>query len=805
MPPDGASSISAILGPTNTGKTHRAVERMLEHQTGMIGLPLRLLAREVYDRVTTRVGEREVALVTGEEKRIPARPRYWVCTVEAMPLEREVDFVAVDEIQLASHPERGHVFTDRLLHARGARETWFLGSETARLLVERLAPAARFKSHPRLSRLTSAGRSSLQSLPARSAVVAFSATRVYEIAARLREHKGGAAVVLGALSPRARNAQVALYQAGEVDYVVATDAIGMGLNLDVHHVAFADSKKFDGRETRPLEPAELAQIAGRAGRYLTHGTFGTLSPLEPLPETTVRAIESHRFATQTSAWWRSSDLDYSSVETLIASLRQRPKAGHLKLIERADDQAALTALARLSSVRARASTKDAIELLWSVCRVPDFRGLLLDAHVELLSEVFLQLTSRDERLETAWLESHVKRFSNLEGDIDTLLMRMAGIRTFTYMAHQKAWMPDPELWQERTKTTEDALSDALHRQLVARFVNGNRAVTRSVRPRSGAPRAHAEPDAGGAAESPFAKLAALRTLLFKNDTEHRGTTPEGEEAWLEAIIDAEHGRFRMDDRGKIYDGAAPIGRLNRGKDWLCPEVTITLADLGSGARSRVQRRLVAWTRDLVADMLAPLRHESLEALSPVARGLVYQLERSLGTVTGAPARVAASTLTRLDRRLLHRTGLLISRTVSYLPGLLSRDAVVNRVALWRAFHGSAPDVPATASFAVRPGVDHTACNAVGYPVLGSRAVRADIVARLSSLLGDEQRRSVEPFPVPASIAEWVECTPAELPPLLRALGYRSTGGDRFVRAGRRRKRRPERAASSADRDPPATP
>jgi ATP-dependent RNA helicase SUPV3L1/SUV3 len=465
-------------------------------------------------------------------------------------------------------------------------------------------------------------------------------------------------------------------------------------------------------------------------------------------------------------------------------------------MERADDQAALTALARVPEVSERASTKDAIELLWSVCCVPDFRGLLLDAHIELLSEVFLQLTGPRERLDAEWLESHVKRFSDLQGDIDTLLMRMAAIRTFTYMAHQKAWVPDAELWQERTKASEDALSDALHRLLVARFVNGNRSVTRSVRPRSAAPRAHAEPENGGGIESPFAKLAGLRDLLARRDTGRGDPIPAGEEAWLEALIDAAHGRFRMDDRGKIYDGAVPIGRLNKGKDWLCPEVTITLDDVGSGARSRVQRRLVAWTRDLVADMLAPLRHESLEALSPAARGLVYQLERSLGTATGASARAAASTLTRQDRRLLHRTGLRISRPVAYLPALLSRDAVVNRVALWRAFHGSAPDVPASASFVIGPGVDHAACTAVGYPVLGPRAVRADVVARLAAILRDEQGRSAEPFILPTSVADCVECSSKELPAVLRALGYRSAGGERFVRAGRRRKRRAERAVIS---------
>ncbi len=795
MPPDGASSITAILGPTNTGKTHRALERMLEHQTGMIGLPLRLLAREVYDRLTTRVGERDVALVTGEEKRVPQRPRYWVCTVEAMPLDREVDFLAVDEVQLAAHPERGHVFTDRLLHARGARETWFLGSDTVRSLVERLVPAARFRNHPRLSRLSAAGRTSLSALPPRSAVVAFSATRVYELAARLREHKGGAAVVLGALSPRARNAQVALYQAGEVDYVVATDAIGMGLNLDVLHVAFADLQKFDGRETRPLEPAELAQIAGRAGRYLTHGTFGTLSPLDALPETTVRAIETHRFPRVTSAWWRNGELDYSSVESLVESLRRGPRAGCLRLVHAAEDQAALSALTRVPEVRQRATNEHSVKLLWDVCRVPDFRGLLLDAHVTLLSEVFLKLTGPGALLDADWLDARVKRVATMAHDIESLLMRMAAIRTFTYIANQRGWVADAEHWQERTRKIEDDLSDALHQQLVARFVDRSRPHGRGARarPRGGAPRV--EPEAESSTSSPFAKLAAIRDAMSARGVFDGDVASDPGAAWVDGLADAAHARFHLDEQGRIYDGDVALARLSRGKDWLFPEVTITLADLGSGARSRVQRRLVAWTRDLVSEMLAPLRHESLEGLSPGARGLVYQLERSLGTVMSASARALVAALNRHDRRLLQRTGVRVGRTVSYLPELLSRAAVTNRVALWRAFHGSAPEVRPGASFVIPPGVDRDACASVGYPALGPRAVRADVVAKVASLLREEQRQNDAPFALPSGIADWLECSPGELPAVVRALGYRSAGADRFVRGGRRRRRRSDRHAA----------
>jgi len=336
----------------------------------MIGLPLRLLAREVYDRVTARVGEGAVALVTGEEKRLPPRPRYWVCTVEAMPIEREVDFIAIDEVQLCGHRERGHVFTDRLLHGRGRQETWFLGADTIRPILERLVPTTVIDRRPRLSRLLGAGALPLRGLPPRTAVVAFSAGAVYRLAERLRVRRGGAAVVLGALSPRARNAQVALYQAGEVDYLVATDAIGMGLNMDVDCVAFAELCKFDGRQTRELDEAELAQIAGRAGRHHNDGRFATLAPLPPLPAAVSHAIEDHRFPVQRRILWRSRDLDTSSVDALVASLRQRPFAACLELQDGAEDTRALLRLAQDREVMARTRDAESVGLLWEVCQIP---------------------------------------------------------------------------------------------------------------------------------------------------------------------------------------------------------------------------------------------------------------------------------------------------------------------------------------------------------------------------------------------------------------------------------------------------
>ncbi|HVY45426.1 MAG TPA: helicase-related protein, partial [Minicystis sp.] len=578
--PDG-SSITAILGPTNTGKTHRAIERMLEHESGIIGLPLRLLAREVYDRVTARVGERRVALVTGEEKRVPRGAAYFVCTVEAMPVEREVDFVAVDEVQLAAHPQRGHVFTDRLLRARGRKETFFLGSETVRGVLAELVPTARIATHPRLSRLASAGAAKLSRVPPRSAVVAFSMAEVVELGERLRALRGGAAVVLGALSPRTRNAQVAMFEAGEVDYLVATDAIGMGLNLDVKHVAFASLRKFDGREARALEPAELGQIAGRAGRHLADGTFGTILPVSLGPDVVAR-LEAHRFDPVRRVRYRSADLDFASVEALIGSLRAPPRRSCLRLDLAGEDLAALAHLARDPEVRARARGPDGVRVLWDVCRVPDFRKLLFESHAALLREIFLALAGTGS-LDDARVAEAVAAIDDVEGDLSTLLDRIASIRTWTYVANQGAWVNDAAAWQARTRAVEDRLSDALHDRLVQRFVEKQGTGARARGPaRRALPRT--APDQGFAPgppvdkDHPFARLASMRLPAAGPRA-----AAAGDARLAEAIVTAPHEAFDVDARGAIMwrpaAGGAPerVGRLVRGASLLLPDVRVETA------------------------------------------------------------------------------------------------------------------------------------------------------------------------------------------------------------------------------------
>src|ERR1700678_2181611 len=462
--------VTAVLGPTNTGKTHLAIERMLAHSSGLIGLPLRLLAREVYNKVSERVGADSVALITGEEKIKPANPRFWVSTGEAMPRDLDVAFVAVDEVQLGADLDRGRAYTDRMLICRGSEETLVLGAATVRPMVEKLLPGANILSRPRLSQLTYAGEKKITRLPRRTAIVAFSTDEVYAIAELIRRQRGGAAVVLGALSPRTRNAQVALYQAGEVDYLVATDAIGMGLNLDVDHISFASDRKFDGYQFRKLNPAELAQIAGRAGRAMRDGTFGTTGRCPPFTTELAQVLESHTFEPVKIVQWRNTDLDFSSIGALQATLATVPTEATMTRAPVAEDVLVLDHAARDDEVRSVTGTQTDVERLWEVCQVPDYRKIAPATHAELAVTLYSHL-QRKGALPTDWFAQQVAQADRDDGDIDTLSNRIAHIRTWTFVANRRDWLSDPEHWQGVTRGIEDKLSDALHERLTERFVD----------------------------------------------------------------------------------------------------------------------------------------------------------------------------------------------------------------------------------------------------------------------------------------------------------------------------------------------
>ena len=637
--------VAAILGPTNTGKTHFAIERMLAHRTGMIGLPLRLLAREVYDKIVRIKGASAVALVTGEEKIVPAEARYFVCTVEAMPLDLKSSFLAIDEIQLCGDPERGHVFTDRLLNARGEDETLFLGAETMRPMIRRFVPEAEFITRPRFSDLAYAGQKKLTRLPRRSAIVAFSAEDVYGIAELVRRQRGGAAVVLGALSPRTRNAQVALYQSGEVDFLVATDAIGMGLNMDVDHVAFAALDKFDGMGVRPLRADEAGQIAGRAGRHMNDGTFGVTGDCEPLDEDMVTRVESHRYEPVRLLQFRNSKLDFFSPERLLQSLDGAPPLPGLVKARPSMDYAALRVLSAQDEIHALARAPAAVRRLWDVCQIPDFRKLSLDDHVRLVSQIYRHLMSDAGVIPEDWFARQIARVDETEGDVATLSGRLAQIRTWTYAAHRPGWLEDQSHWQDQTRAIEDRLSDALHERLTQRFIDRRTAVLmRRLREEDALDLLLDDSGAVSIGGEFVGKLAGFR---FEADPEAEGVhgrtlraaTVKGLEGEFVArarrLGEADSKAIHLSEHGQLWWDGAVVGKLVPGPHALEPHVAL-LADehLRSETRERLQARLDRFVSELIGERLEPLlalrraadaKPESREALPAIARGLAYQL------------------------------------------------------------------------------------------------------------------------------------------------------------------------------------
>ena len=707
-----SSILVAELGPTNTGKTWRAIERMLEHDSGMMGFPLRLLAREVYDRITARVGEARVALVTGEEKRVPAHPSYWVCTVEAMPLDQPVDFIAIDEIQLCAHRERGHVFTERLLFARGRKETWFLGAEAMSAPLRQLLPGITFRHSERLSQLRHFGSKSLKGLPARSAVVAFSTERVYELAQALRELRGGVAVVLGALSPRTRNAQVAMYQAGEVQYLVATDAIGMGLNLDLDRVAFASLSKFDGFEQRDLTVDEVGQIAGRAGRHVRDGEFGTINTAPALSPRVVSAIEHHRFPPVQRLVWRSVEHNFASPQALLDSLSLPPVHPLFARVERADDFDALKALSQDADVLSLTTSPERVALLWDVCRIPDFRKGLLGEHVRIVKDVFLQLARGEGRLEEDWLQRRVAPLDDLKGDLHTLTARLEAIRTWTYISHRPAWVRRATHWKERTRAIEDALGDALHQRLVERFVHRASQTTRRRRGPSPAP-----------VSGPFARLSQLVEQGPSDDD------------FVQRVTDAPADALQVDALGRISFEGEALGRLVRGADRLTPGVALIDGDTWNGGqRARIERRLLACARDVVADAMGgfPAQALSSQTHAPALRALAWRFARGLGVVRlDADARDQMRLLDAASHRQLDAAGvrqgtrwLIVERAVA--TPALERRALLTEVAGGQVRPDGVPSA-STATWDVMKGHD---AEAYGYEWVGPLCVRIDALETL---------------------------------------------------------------------------
>jgi ATP-dependent RNA helicase SUPV3L1/SUV3 len=800
------AGVTAVLGPTNTGKTHLAIERMLAHSSGMIGLPLRLLAREVYNKVVDRVGADAVALITGEEKIKPPNPRFWVATVEAMPRDLDVAFLAIDEVQLGADFVRGHVFTDRMLNMRAREETLVLGAATVRPMVEKLLPGAHIVSRPRLSTLTYAGEKKLTRLPPRSAIVAFSAEEVYAIAELIRRQRGGAAVVLGALSPRTRNAQVSLYQSGDVDYLVATDAIGMGLNLDVDHVAFAADRKFDGYQFRKLNPAELAQIAGRAGRATRDGTFGTTGRCDPFEPELVQALESHVFEPIRLLQWRNSDLDFASIGALQASLSASPSEPGLTRAPTAEDILVLEHAARDEDVRAMAIKPLAVERLWDACQVPDYRKIAPATHAELAVTLYGFLM-REGNIPADWFSQQVAQADRTDGDIDTLSNRIAHVRTWTYVANRPDWLADPEHWQGVTRAVEDKLSDALHERLAERFVDRRTSVLmRRLRENT-----MLETEIGKTGEVTVEGhvIGRLDGFMFAPDASGAGSDAKalnaaaqkalaGEiEARATKLSQASNDQITLVNDGALRWSGDVVGKLTAGDDVLRPRVRIVADEHLTGpAKELVQTRLDLWLKTHIEKVLAPLFSlTAADDVTGMARGIAFQMVESLGVLERQKVAEEVKGLDQPSRATLRKYGVRFGAYHIYLPILLKPAPRSLATQLWALKHES-PEAKGVAellhlaasgrtSIPVDKETPKPLYRTAGYRICGERAVRVDILERLADLIRPILSwREASPGPKPEGVFDGRRFTVTgamtsltgasgeDFASILRSLGYR---------------------------------
>lgn len=747
--------VTAVLGPTNTGKTHYAIERMVAHESGVIGLPLRLLAREVYQRVADKVGTANVSLVTGEEKITPAGARFAVCTVEAMPRETRAAFVAIDEVQLAADLERGHVFTDRILHLRGRQETLLLGAATMRGILEALLPGLVVAHRPRLSQLVYSGSKKITRLPRRSAIVAFSADEVYAIAELVRRQRGGAAVVMGALSPRTRNAQVALYQAGDVDYLVATDAIGMGLNLDVDHVAFAQDRKFDGYQFRPLNPAELAQIAGRAGRHINDGTFGVTARTDPFDDEIVERIESHVFDPVKVLQWRTTAIDFSSLAALRRSLDEPPPIVGLTRALPAVDQQALDHLARFPEIGKLADRPARVEKLWEACALPDYRRIAPAQHAELIATIYADLIRRGT-VDEDFLAEQVRRADRTDGELDTLSGRIAQIRTWTYVSHRPGWLADPTHWQEKTREIEDRLSDALHERLTKRFVDRRTSVLMK-RLRENA-MLEAEISVDGDVYVEGHHVGQLAGFRFVPDQSAEGSDAKAVLAAAQKALALEYearaarlhasgnSDFAFGSDGTIRWLGDPVAKLAADDSVMRPRVILLADELLSGAaRDFAAARIERFVNHHIATVLKPLddlsRAEDLEGL---AKGLAFRLVENLGVLFRREVTDEVKALDQSARGSLRRYGVRFGAYHIFVPALL-KPAPAELITLLWALKNDALDktgygdliamlAAGRTSIVADPAFERNFYKLAGFRYLGKRAVRIDILERLSDLI-----------------------------------------------------------------------
>jgi len=782
------NKVTAVLGPTNTGKTFLAIETLLSFESGMIGFPLRLLAREVYDKVINKIDKNKVALITGEEKIIPQDAKYFLCTVESMPIDKNLEFVAVDEIQMCSDHERGHIFTDRLLNLRGSKTTMFMGSNTMKIILDKLEEDIEYINKPRLSKLLFTGHKKISRIERKSAIIAFSSEEVYAIAELIRRQKGGAAIVMGSLSPKTRNSQVALYQSGDVDYLVATDAIGMGINMDLENVYFSNIKKFDGKKLRRLNLSEIGQISGRAGRYLSDGSFGITGDCQEINAEEVELLENHKFEDIHTIYWRNSNLNFNNGSTLIKSLEERPNKGWLKRIYECEDEKVLKHILKDSQNLNIFNNKSELKLLWECCQIPDFVKKNYGQHLEVVGKVFNFLREKPGRITNNYMKQQLSSLNNLDGNVDSLSNRIANVRTWSYVSNKINWVENQDYWIERTKNLEDKLSDRLHEELTKSFIDKRASVlARGLKQDISLETKIVENEKVMINKEYIGHLKGLKLELdlkidsLESDKKslkkaaRKSVSPEIISR-IDQIIKTNLVEIKNDF--KIYWGKFPIAKLIPGKDYLNPGIDLIVDEMIENEdKSRLSIHLQNWiSKKILTELKSLMDLKFIKEKNSNIRALAFHLYENNGVVKRENVKDLIQRLNQEERKILRNLGVKFGRYHIFLFKLFKPSAVSFRILLWKNFHQTLLDFePPTFGLNFlenKKALNQNFMLLCGFEKFDNFYVRIDILERLFLLIIEKKEKESSEIKLMPEMLNLLGCNKDNFLKLIKKMNYK---------------------------------
>ena len=782
------NKITAVLGPTNTGKTFLAIETMLSFESGMIGFPLRLLAREVYDKITQRISPRKVALITGEEKIIPSDAKYYLCTVESMPVDKNLEFVAVDEIQMCSDPERGHIFTDRLLNLRGEKLTMFMGSNTIKNIISKLEDEIDFINKDRLSKLTYVGYKKISRIERKSAIIAFSTEEVYAIAELIRRQKGGAAIVMGSLSPKTRNSQVSLYQSGDVDYLVATDAIGMGINMDLENIYFSNLKKFDGKKLRRLNLSEIGQIAGRAGRYLNDGSFGVTGDVSEINTDDIDLIEKHNFEELRTLYWRNSNLNFKSKESLLKCLDEKPQKDWLRRINECEDEKVLKFFLKENSSKFESKNENQLKLLWECCQIPDFVKKNYGQHLEVVSKVFDFLNSKKGKITNKYMKQQLTPLDNIEGNVDSISNRIANVRTWSYVSNKVTWVENQDYWVERTKSIEDKLSDRLHEELTKSFIDKRASVlTKALKQDISFSTEILENERVMINKQFIGKLKGLKLQLDLKvdalDTDIKSLKKAARQSVGPEILKRidqikKTGLIELKDDFKIYWRENPIAKLAPGKDYLNPEINLIIDEMiDNSEKIKFTNFLSNWIlKKIDVELKSLIDLKKINVNNSSIRALAYQLYENNGVIKRENVNDFIKNLTQEDRKMLRNIGVKFGRYHIFLFKLFKPSSVSLRIALWKNFHQKYFNLkPPTfgLNFLTKKNSDNVDFMLLcGFEKINNFFVRIDILERLFLYIMNSNSKKEAEIKLIPEMLNLLGCNKENFKQLIKSMNYK---------------------------------